>query len=164
MYPVLASDLLHHQATGHEVIGNGERIAESQVDLLLAWRSLMMSRFHLDSHPLQRKDRLSPDLRSKVGGDKVEVTACIEHLSTRIGVKVEVLQLRTNVHREPGIARSCQGTPESPTGIASVVASIRLKDVADQASDVSPRQNSERLWIRLGDHVALIYPGKPMDR
>ena len=69
---------------------------------------------------------------------------------------------------KPASAGPLEVAPQDLPGIALEGRPVEVQDVAEHARlgrlGVGPRQHLERVRVRLGEHVALLDPGEPVDR
>ncbi|OPY27049.1 MAG: hypothetical protein A4E28_02184 [Methanocella sp. PtaU1.Bin125] len=172
MQAVVHRDLAHHELEGRHAVRRSERVAVLEVDLVLALPDFVVGRLDLEPHVLQRHDHGPAHLVAQVHGREVEIAALVLGLYRRTAIfspleQVE-LRLRASVHHEPGLL----GLLDDPLQVDPRIARERLATgqvhVADEPGHIAilalPRDERERVEIRLQVHVRLLNPDKPLDR
>ena len=80
VYAEILRDLLHDETERHHVVGHGERVRVTQVDLVLARAELVEAVLDGDPHGLEREDRLLAQLAHHVHLGEVEVRRLVQGL------------------------------------------------------------------------------------
>ena len=101
---VAAGDVLHDEAERAHVVRRHDRVVVPEVDLVLARRDLVMRRFDVEPHLLERQDDLAPHVLAEIDRGQVEVAAGIVRFGGRLAVgaamKQEELRLGPGAHDE----------------------------------------------------------------
>src|SRR4029450_7618903 len=89
------------------VVGGGEDVVVTEINLVLARRDFMVRRFDVKSHLLECKHDLAADVFAQVDGREVEIASGVMRLGGRLAVaplKQEELRLRSGFHAESAIS------------------------------------------------------------
>ena len=163
----LVGDLLHGEAIGHHLVGHRERVGVAEVDLVLGRRDLVVDVLDGDPHRLE----VLHGALAVVGGDVerrlVEVAALVEEGRVVDRPEVEVLELRTDVEREPLVRGPGELTLEDPARVAVERRAVRLEDVAEHPRHRLlglPRDHLEGGGVGERHHVGFLDAGEPVDR
>src|SRR5690606_14919881 len=88
----------------HEPVGGGQRIVVFEVDFVLADGDLVVRRFDVEAHRVQRGDDVAPHVLAALDGTEVKVPAGVVgdggRPSFRVAAEEEELCLGASVHRE----------------------------------------------------------------
>ena len=100
IHAVFLGYFLHGYPVDHYVVGHGQGVGVSEVDLMLAGSHFVMGIFDTDSHLLQRDNRLPAKLAGYVGRRHIEVSTPVQRDYLLLALEVEVLQLWPDVAGE----------------------------------------------------------------
>ena len=123
---------------------------------------------HGDGHLLERKRGLAAQIVCHVARRKVKVAGGVERHGIHVVVKVEVLNLGTNVEDVALAVRALEDALEAAARVAGKRLARRRADVAEHARHAAlggaPRQKLERLGIGEGEHVRFLEASKAVNR
>ena len=164
----LQRNLLDDGAEGHDVVGRGERVRISQIDLVLAWPRLVVRVLHRDAHLLEHVDGGAAEVHAGAARHMVEVAALIDRLRSLRPVillfKQIEFNLRMHVEGETLLLGLGQRLLEHVARVTQGRLTIRREHVAEHARGAlrasAPRKNLERRRIGLDDHIVFGHAGE----
>ena len=167
----LQGNLLDHRTECHDVVGHGERVRVSQIDLVLAWPRLMVRVFHRDAHLLEHVHGGAAEVHAWAARHVVEVAALVDRgrgLGPVVLAFEQVeLDFRMHVEREALVLGFGERALQHVTWIAERRLAVRGQNVAEHAGGTlratAPRQDLERRGIGLNDHIVFGHAGHALD-
>lgn len=167
----LQGNLLDHRTECHDVVGHGERVRVSQIDLVLAWPRLMVRVFHRDAHLLEHVHGGTAEVHAWAARHVVEVAALVDRgrgLGPVVLAFEQVeLDFRMHVEREALVLGFGERALQHVTWIAERRLAVRGQNVAEHAGGTlratAPRQDLERRGIGLNDHIVFGHAGHALD-
>ena len=168
MDATLQRDLLDDGAEGHDVVGRGECVRISQIDLVLAWPRLMMRVFHRNAHLFEHIDGGAAEVHARATRHVIEVTALVDwfRCTGPIILLLEQVELdfRMHVERESLFLGFGQRLLEHMAWITQRWLAIGGEHVAEHTCGAlrasAPRKNLERRRIGLDDHIVFGHAGE----
>ena len=151
MDAALQRNLLDHRTERHDVVGSGERIRITQIDLVLARTRLMVRVFHRDAHLFEHVHGGAAEVHARAARHVIEVAAFINR-GRRLGPIILAfeqikLNLRVHVERETLILGLGKRTLQHVARIAERRLAVRGQNVTEHASGTlraaAPWQNLE---------------------
>ena len=164
----LQRNLFDDGTEGHDVVGRGERVRITQIDLVLAWTRLMMRVFHRNAHLFEHVDGGAAEVHAWAARHMVEIAALIDW-GWRLGpiiLSFEQIEFdfRMHVEGEAFFLGFRQSLLQHMTRIAQRRLAIRGKHVAEHARGAlrasTPRQNLECRRVGLDDHIVFGHTGE----
>ncbi len=168
MDTTLQRDLLDDGTERHDVVGRGECVRVTQIDLVLAWPRLMMRVFHRNAHLFEHVDGGATEVHARATRHVIEVTALVDRLR---GLRPVILlfkqiefNLRMHVEGETLLLGLGQRLLEHVARVTQGRLTIRREHVAEHARGAlrttSPGKNLERRRIGFDDHVVFGHAGE----
>ena len=161
---LLDGHLFDDGSESHDVVGHGQSIRVSQVDLVLPRATLVMAEFHRDAKLLEHRYRAASKVVSGSAWNIVEVTRVINRnraLWTDLRRFQQIkLDLWVNVERETHRGCFGQRPAQHVAWVGCSRSTVRSSDVAEHAGGrvnlATPRQNLEGARVWLGQHVGFV--------
>src|SRR4030043_597532 len=167
VHTVLSGNLLNHNAICHGLIRHPKSLIKTKIYLMLAWGDFMMAVFPLNTHFLQGKDGISPEIAAHIKGPRVKIPSPVEYLRALFVFKIEIFKLRPYVIYVSLFIDLGQEPFKDITRIAFIWTAVRIKDITKHPRNrpfiVPPWHELKRGWIRFGNHIALLDPGETLD-
>ena len=172
MNATLQRNLLDDGTEGHDVVGRGERIRITQINLILAWTRLMVRVFHRNAHLFEHVDGGTAEVHARAARHMVEIAALIDW-GWRLGpiiLPFEQIEFnfRMHVEGEALLLGFRQSLLQHMTRIAQRRLAIRGKHVAEHACSAlrtaAPWKNLEGRRIGFDDHIVFGHTGETFHR
>ena len=164
---MLHGDFLHDQLIGHHGVGHGERVGETQVNLVLGRTVLVVGVLHRNAHLLQGEHRVAAQVRGIVEARQIEIPAVVEYLGGMLVLEVEELELGPDVEHVAHVERTLDLAREHLARVALEGLAFGRADVAEHATDGvafgAPRKHLEGRGVGEGEHVAFPRAAKALD-
>jgi len=164
---MLHRHLLDGDAVGHATVSHGQGVSVPQVDLVLAWRHLVVAVFDADPHLLEGEDGLAAEVRPAVDGKAVEITARIEDLGGAFIRKIEILEFGTHIEGVALLGGPGEHAFEDVSGVTLVGRAVRVQDVTEHPRHRpvagTPGDQLKGRRVRPGDHVAFLDARESLD-
>jgi len=156
---------------GHDVVGCREGIGVAQVDLVLTRPALVVAELHRDAHALQHRDGGSTEVVAGPVRHVVEVAGLINRDRRKPQLdrllEEEELDLGVGVERETEFGSLGQRPLQDKAGVGEAGRTVGQQYLAEHPCGswvlATPRQDLERRWVGLDQHVGLVDPGEALD-
>jgi len=159
--------LLHDNPESHRLVRHLQAFVIAHVNLMLTRGNFVVAVFNLNPHILKGKDRIAPQIAPHIQRPCVKIPPLVDDLWGFVTLKIEVLQLRAKIESVTLVCRLFQNALKDISRIALIGSPFRLQDIAEhprhRSVSWSPRQELKSAGVRLGDHVTLFDPGKPLN-
>ena len=135
-----------------------------KINLVLPGSKLMIGRFHIKAHLLQRQDNIPSRILSQIDRAHIKKARFLmgkgRGISLIIRVEQEKLTLRPHVELVSQSFRVLHCPLQDPAGIAAVDRSVRSVNIADQPGHLPllgpPREHSQGIQIRAQEHIHVV--------
>ena len=168
--PVAVRGGFDHVFEGHHVVGGAQHFVVFEVDLVLGAGVFVVRRFDFEAHVFEREADFVAAVLAAVGRAQLKIAAHVVGLDGRFAVFVqpeeEEFALGAHVDRVAHVGRFLDRAAQNIARITLQRCAVGAVDVADQPGGLAlfaPRQNRERIEIRVQTHVALFNAHKAVD-
>src|SRR5919199_2579636 len=169
---VLLCDRLQRDAERDRLVGNRQRIAILEVDLMLADRNLVVTGLDDDPEDLQRLDHLAANMGREVGRDVKVSRGILRHRIDRtVGVRLEEeeFELRAGIEVEAHLLGLGHHVLERTARIAGERIALGRVDITDETRRLHfrltvPRNDCVGIEVGHKVHIAFGDPRKSLDR